>query len=206
MSPLADNHNSDASSALKIGTDDLHRHVEESIDWRANLEDLGAYEQFLAKICYFLPPADRLIEQHLGGAENWFQTRRTAAWAEADLRELVAGHPDSTQVASRNEETSANDLYQWVEGAADAAGILYVLEGSTMGSLFLCNLACTNFDSPVDAPVKYLSAYGKETARRWQDTKLWLDRFLSTENEIATAISAARMMFQIYGGQLSCRT
>ena len=206
MSPLADNHNSDASSALKIGTDDLHRQVEESIDWRANLEDIAAYEQFLSKICYFLPPADRIIQQYLGVSENWFETRRTAAWAQADLRELVAARSDSEYAESSNEEVPAEDLYQWVEGSADAAGILYVLEGSTMGSLFLCNLACTNFDSPVDAPVKYLSAYGKETARRWQDTKLWLDRFLSTENEIAAAISAARMMFQIYGGQLSCRT
>lgn len=205
MSPLADHNNSDASSALKLGTDDLHRQVEESIDWRSNLEELGAYEQFLAKICHFISPADRIIEEYFGGSESWIQTRRTAAWAQSDLRELVAARPGAEHVESVDGEASADELYRWVKGPADAAGILYVLEGSTMGSLFLCNLACSNFDSPADAPVKFLSAYGKDTARRWQETKLWLDGFLSTESEIAAAISAARNMFQIYGGQLSCQ-
>lgn len=205
MSPLTENNNSDASSALKSGTDDLHRQVEESIDWRANLEDLGAYEQFLAKVSYFLSPADQIIEDYFGGAESWFQTRRTAAWARSDLIQLVRARVEAGEEESLPDATSADELYRWVGGAADAAGILYVLEGSTMGSLFLCNLACSNFESPADAPVKFLNAYGKDTARRWQDTKLWLDSFLRTKDEIATAINAARNMFQIYGGQLSCK-
>ncbi|QDU73673.1 hypothetical protein Pan97_06710 [Bremerella volcania] len=205
MSPLAENNNSVASTALKLGTDDLHRLVEESIDWRARLEGLRAYEQFLATVCYFLSPADRIVEQYFGQSEHWFNTRRTAAWAQSDLRELFAAHGGTKQIESLGNQATADELYDWVKDSADAAGILYVLEGSTMGSLFLCDLACSNFDSPADAPVKFLRAYGKDTARRWQETKLWLDRVLSTEIEIATAVSAARKMFQIYGGQLSCK-
>lgn len=205
MSPLTENNKSDASSALKSATDDLHRQVEESIDWRANLGDLRAYQQFLTKICYFISPADRIIEEYFGVAESWVASRRTAAWAQSDLGELTAKHIGAGHIESFDDQPPADELYRWVKGPADAAGILYVLEGSTMGSLFLCNLACTNFDFSADAPVKFLSAYGKGTARRWQETKLWLDRFLTTEDEVATAVSAARRMFQIYGGQLSSR-
>jgi len=203
MSPLAENNHSDATSALKTGTDDLHRQVEESIDWRANLEEIGAYQRFLAKICHFLAPADRILENHFGATESWIQTRRTADWARSDLRELIRLRPDQEDSAAECRAASTEDLYGWVTGPADAAGILYVLEGSTMGSLFLCNLASSNFESPSDAPVKFLGAYGKDTARRWQETKAWLNRFLSTESEIAMATGAARRMFQIYGDQLS---
>ena len=205
MSPLTDSNNSDASSALKSGTGDLHRQVEESIDWRANLGDLDAYEQFLAKVSFFLSPADRIIDDYFGRTDGWFQTRRTAAWARSDWMQLVHSRSEEDQGKSLPDPATADELYHWVGGPADAAGILYVLEGSTMGSLFLCNLACSNFESASDAPVKFLSAYGKDTARRWQETKLWLDRFLKTKDEIATAVSAAQKMFQIYGGQLSCK-
>ncbi|MEW4564856.1 biliverdin-producing heme oxygenase [Bremerella sp. JC770] len=204
MSLLADNNNSDASSALKLGTDDLHRQVEASIDWKANLEGLGSYRQFLGKVNYFLAPTDRIIENHFGESADWFKTRRTSAWAKSDLDDLAAAHTGMEPFRHPDPQT-ADQLYLWVKKPADAAGILYVLEGSTMGSQFLCKLASANFDSTVDAPVKFLNAYGKDTARRWQVTKHWLDGFLRSEDEIATAVHAARRMFQIYGDQLSCR-
>lgn len=197
------------TAALRSATNDLHRQVEQSIDWKAWLGSAASYEQFLREICRFLSPADRLIERFFGDHVSWIATRRTAAWARADLHDVVLQQTGSEQEATNAVETiddhAADDLYAWVQLPPHAAGMLYVLEGSTMGSIHLCKLVTTRVGPASEVSVRFLSAYRDETEKRWQATKNWLDRFLQSEMEVNEAIEAACRMFRIYGEQLGQR-
>lgn len=203
---LPGNTNSAATAALKSATNDLHRQVERAIDWQAWLGSAEEYEQFLREISRFLTPADQRLERFFGDTEDWIATRRTAESASADLHDLVLLRTGSEQEAVSAVEAidkhAADELYTWIERPPQAAGVLYVLEGSTMGSVHLCKLVTARVDLADQVPVRFLSAYQDETENRWQATKNWLDRFLQTETEVNEAIEAACRMFRIYGEQL----
>lgn len=195
-----------ASNLLKTETSDLHATVEQSIDWSHWLGTVPQYGQFLLRMISFLPEVDQRCDEVLGTSDAWFTDRRRASWAAADLRDLQS----SQQLDNRNaididtvvDRSSHADQFVWVDDAPTAAGVLYVLEGSTMGGKQLCHLVRAGFPADTQVPLRYLSGYGDQTGRHWQVVKAWLDRILVAADDQTKAVEAAKRMFVVFGEQL----
>ncbi|GAA4442146.1 biliverdin-producing heme oxygenase [Bremerella cremea] len=185
---------------LREETAELHREVEQSIDWSYYLRDAHRYAKFLRQISTFLPAADQKIDQLLGKPEPWFKDRRKGKWALEDLQLLT--DQSETEILHKIADSAKSITgmsYAWVQTPQDAAGVLYVLEGSTMGAMHLCKSVSRNIPF---APVGYLAAYGDQTPSRWKTTKAWLDQFLVEPHHVGQAVQAAKQMFLFYREQL----
>ncbi|RCS41172.1 hypothetical protein DTL42_21615 [Bremerella cremea] len=190
------------SDLLKTETSELHTAVEQSIDWSGWLKTIPQYEQFLIRMVSFLPEVDQRLDQLLAVPEDWFRKRRKGEWALSDLcalrdSDLHAGSEEPAIAPSAD-----TSQFTWIADAPTAAGVLYVLEGSTMGGQQLCHLVRNSFPAEAEVPLKYLNGYGTNTRSRWQQTKAWLDQFLEATADQAKAVDAAKKMFVVYGEQL----
>ncbi len=198
-----------ASNHLKTETSDLHAAVEQSIDWADWLGSIARYEQFLMRLIEFLPAVDQRLDELLSPAESWFETRRKGTWAWADLQDLKASGqldaPSSSSFHTMAELTSQADRFAWISDPPTAAGVLYVLEGSTMGGQQLCRIVQAAFPPDASVPLRYLNGYGDQTVRRWRETKAWLDRFLLTSHDQTIALEAAKRMFVVFEEQLGSK-
>lgn len=77
-----------------------------------------------------------------------------------------------------------------------AVGVMYVLEGSTMGGRFLSQRLTHLCDDNGIPATRYFQAYGEETMKRWQEYCLFLDRFGTEHPEMEDrVVDAACTMF-----------
>ena len=197
-----------ASHCLKSATAELHREVEQSVDWKSMLGSAENYDRFLQAISQLICPIDLAVERQLNIDHGWFTDRRRGSWAQEDRLRLTQLMPELATVPSDRQTTERaipawESDASWIEGPAEAAGVVYVLEGSTMGAMHLCKVVSHSFPQGITPPIKYLNAYGEATPKHWQQTKSWLDEQLVSPDEIARSTSAAMMMFRLYGENLS---
>ncbi|WP_197525468.1 biliverdin-producing heme oxygenase [Pseudobythopirellula maris] len=188
---------------MRRSTETLHKDVEGRVDWRAAFSSAECYRDLLRRIYRVQAPADRAIEHHLSEPPDWLASRRRAGRLELDLS-CVLAKGDTTKPddaagsgAVPRQETHAD--FSWVENAEHAAGVLYVLEGSTMGSRYLARSLEKSLGVCPGAGGDYFSAYGSETESRWSATKAWLDEEFAAETQRAPVEHAARRTFEIYG-------
>jgi heme oxygenase len=76
---------------------------------------------------------------------------------------------------------------------AQTLGAIYVIEGSSMGGLFLAPRVESELDR-VDV-TRFYRGYGKETASLWRETQSIINSELTTQSEIVQAIAAANQLF-----------
>lgn len=194
-----------SSNLLKTETSDLHVAVEQSIDWPFWLGSIGQYEQFLLRLVNFVPVVDRRLDEQLGVPEDWFRSRRRGEWALSDLQDLRSSGLIDTNDQPADELQTDSNQFAWIDEAPTAAGVLYVLEGSTMGGQHLCRIVQSSFPANAQVPLRYLGGYGKQTGHRWQQTKAWLDQFLVTTHDQTKAVEAAEKMFVVFREQLGSK-
>ncbi len=76
-----------------------------------------------------------------------------------------------------------------------ALGILYVLEGSTLGGRFIGNNIQKTLGYNADAGGRYFAGYRENTGVLWKDFLKYLGDFEKTENAAAEIISGANVAF-----------
>lgn len=86
-------------------------------------------------------------------------SRRKAPLLRADLAELDVACPPP-------------GLYRHPPRTATALGVLYVLEGSTLGGRVLRDEALRRLGT---VPTRFLDGYGVDTGRRWRETRAVLE-------------------------------
>ncbi|TWT78039.1 Heme oxygenase [Posidoniimonas polymericola] len=189
-----------ASQYLRFSTRYLHESLESQIDWSAALSNLAGYCRLLARIQSVQRPVDNALDALLPKAPDQPHERRNAAWLDRDLAWATA-QPDGPDKVPQREPVDVS----WIGTPAEAAGVAYVFEGSTLGAAVLAKQARDNLGASPDAGCEYLSAYGSQTVPRWRQTQQWLDRSLATEADTAAAAAAAQRAFLAYaqaiGGQ-----
>lgn len=181
-----------ASKYLRQETAALHEAVEGEVDWDAIFSSRETYATALASLRGVVAAADDAIEQQIGDSLQDLSGRRTAAWIAQDLESLHA------EVVPAEQQPNL----AWVSTPAAAAGVLYVLEGSSLGGLQLAKLAESRLGLRPDRGASYFHGYGAEAGQRWRRTKAWLDHFLDTPAMANEALAAARQMFRVYGNAL----
>lgn len=136
-------------------------------------------------------PADRRLESGLIPDYPLLTTRRTWRWIDRDLGELEGSEkPDSRPVADTD--------FGWLQTTPQAIGVLYVLEGATLGGSFLAKLAADQLGLGAMSGASYFSAYGRENASRWRLTREWIDATLDDTSKQDQAAGAALETFSAF--------
>ena len=141
--------------ALREGTRDCHKALEARLPFFSPGFDSAAYRRLLQAYYGFHAP----LEQHLGdyqGAE-----RRKAATLAHDLRALDLSEAD----------IDALPLCQAlpvIRDEASALGVMYVLEGSTLGGQVLKRAMAERLGIGHDSGAAFLDVYGELTGSYWR--------------------------------------
>ncbi len=120
---------------------------------------------------------------HPADAERlqWTRRRRAPLFA-LDLAALGAG------ASERSPELPP------VHGTDEALGRMYVLEGSTLGGVFIDRHLAT-LPELADAPLRAFSPYGSETGAMWADFRRATRARAADGGDVATMVAAARTTF-----------
>ncbi len=129
----------------------------------------------------------------------WDPSMRRVDLLHADLLALgfsEASMPESTRAASHAFAT-------WIERVARTApvallGVLYVLEGSTLGGALLRKHLAATF-SLTDAGLRYYSPYGNHPKPHWVAFSTRVNELDLTESEADAIVEAARETFDRIG-------
>ena len=125
---------------------------------------------------------------------DWSSRLAKTAWLEADLR-----HLDPSFAPTPFTLDAGFTPYQG-EGLARAAGCLYVLEGSTLGSRLIVRLLDQAHRRPAAGANRFFHGYGPATGECWSSLGRDLEASLGgDEAALEQAIRAAGETYQFLG-------
>lgn len=113
-----------------------------------------------------------------------FSERRKVDWLLADLQRLRVGEV--------NEQCT--DVPP-VSTLADAFGILYVMEGSTLGGRVISRNLKETLDLDKDNGASYFNGYGAQTGEKWNIFRQALINYSVSSNEDDAVIEKASQVF-----------
>jgi heme oxygenase (biliverdin-IX-beta and delta-forming) len=175
---------------LRTRTRASHDGVEEIIRAAGFFSSLQRYRSYLAAMLGFHREAEgrlELLNAHEIVVD--FPSRRRATSARADLIALGA-EADAVTVPAPPAAAPAID-----EPAAEVLGLLYVLEGSTLGGALLVQ-SIAHLGVSGNHGGTYLTSYGPARGRMWRSflktLQEWEQRGLSREHTVLAADAAFR--------------
>ncbi|MCA9179556.1 MAG: biliverdin-producing heme oxygenase [Planctomycetales bacterium] len=165
-----------------------------SICWDRFFSNLSSYEKFLSR-----------LRSLIGAAGNQLHTKTTplpelaifqmAAWIDADvaaLRQLMPWRDSAFQW-----RTPDGAALPSIHGLPDAAGVIYVLEGSLNGGPLLERML-TDSVPEVSVDVRtFFRAAGMDRASHWGAVQRWLDQTLRARADLERAIASAERTFLV---------
>jgi len=177
---------------LKEATSQQHRDLENDVDVMRESISIEDYGRLLLKFYRFYKP----LEDNLEGIDFAdtgydFEERRKLPALEADLRHL--GLLDT----ARNE----SDFFRGVpepEGLTAAFGVLYVLEGATLGGQIIKRHLQETLGIGPDSGGRFFSGYGPETGLKWKEFGSIVEAFVAEKGGENEMIGAARATFDSF--------
>jgi len=163
-------------SQLRSATVVAHRKLEEQIDAVAGFADPTRRQDLIRRFASFQLPAEAALAPHLQAVPelDWARRRRAALFPPSIRTRSLPPFPSPTNLA-------------------EALGMLYVLEGSTLGGhVIIRNLRKAGSEC---ASLAFLDPYGPETGRRWRDFIDVLERATSSERARIHACKGAVLAF-----------
>jgi heme oxygenase len=155
---------------------------------------------YAAQLAAYLPVHEALESALLHGehpalARVWDPTMRRVDLLRADLAAL--GPSDSALPAQARAASST--FTAWIEETARTEpvallGILYVLEGSTLGGAFLRKHLAASF-SLTDGGLRYYSPFGSHPKPHWVGFSARMNELDLTDEEADAVVEAARETF-----------
>jgi heme oxygenase len=152
---------------LKLATAAAHSSLECVLAKRGYFDGREQYIQYLQRFLAFQDEAERALDTALTAeaVPDWAQRRR-AHLARADLETLGAPERHFPRSSGRLPQPTSTE---------QALGIVYVLEGSTLGGAYLLKQLAPLGISAAHGG-SYLASYGSDRGKMWQ-------RFLFTLEE-----------------------
>lgn len=156
---------------LKNETAAAHAALEQSLNLFEAVRTKADYRHLLTRFFTLHEP----LEHRLSLAADWpaldfdFSSRRKAALAREDLRALGSTDAETDALPRANTLPTIPD-------PAAAVGCLYVLEGSTLGGLFISKHFHTSLGITPETGGKFFHGYGPQTAARWREFGQWAEQ------------------------------
>lgn len=159
---------------LKEDTKDSHQSVEKVlVSNLKNLSSLDEYAALLLKLHNFYQPVEakvhHLIDETLMPD---IKSRNHIDKLKSDLSNL--GYPI---------ETVDNPFSENINSVSYALGILYVMEGSTLGGQIISSMLKKKLPSIDDRMINYFNSYAENTPKMWADFRNHLENPSVTINE-----------------------
>lgn len=140
---------------LRRTTTGHHEMIERRLDLQTRLSSVSAYRTLLERLYSFYGPLEgrlQLPARRLRGLD--LEARRKTPLLAADLRKLGSDH---------RAIAAARRLPQ-VCSPSQALGVMYVLEGATLGGKVIARIAHRRLGV---VPGEFFGAYGDEVGSRW---------------------------------------
>jgi heme oxygenase len=142
---------------LREATREHHDRIERRVDLTRRLASLQDYRELLARLHGFYAPMEVALEPHAGAIAGLdFHGRRKAALLLEDIAALGGG-----------EGPAAGGLPD-VASPEHALGVLYVLEGSTLGGAVIGRMARERLGVTRERGARFFGAYGGSVGSRWR--------------------------------------
>ena len=146
-----------AMAELREATREHHDRIERRVDLPSRLASLEDYRGLLARLHGFYAPIELAVAPHaedIAGLD--FHRRRKASLLLDDVRSLGG-----------DEGAVAEDLPE-IASPAGALGVLYVLEGSTLGGAVIGRMARERLGVTRERGASFFGAYGGSVGSRWR--------------------------------------
>jgi heme oxygenase len=168
---------------LRAETRDLHAAAESTLAVPEGGLGAAAYATVLERWYGFLV----VLEPRLS---SWHRTDRLLDWERRRKLHLLAADLDVLGTDSRVRAMLPRCPHvPSIDGAADALGALYVVEGSTLGARVQRDRLCTG---PLPRRAfSFLESYGPQTGRRWRDYRCLTSAWVGDDPARADAVVAA---------------
>ncbi|MQG93084.1 biliverdin-producing heme oxygenase [Pseudomonas sp. MN1F] len=164
--------------ALREGTRDCHKALEARLPFFSPGFDSAAYRRLLQAYYGFHAP----LEQHLGNYQG--PERRKTATLTRDLLALDLSEADIGALPLCQALPAIHD-------EASALGVMYVLEGSTLGGQVLKRAMAERLGIGHESGAAFLDVYGALTGSYWRSFLERLDQASAAAPAQASTVQAA---------------
>jgi heme oxygenase len=144
---------------LRAATAEQHRALEARLPLTHPDLDLPTYRRIIQAYYGFHAPLQQLIEEFAGPHAD--PERHKIPALLKDLHALGLSHAQIQALPL------CRDLPQ-LNGPADLFGILYVMEGATLGGQVLRRIIAQRLGIDADSGGEFLDVYGRDTGRLWK--------------------------------------
>lgn len=174
---------------LKTQTLDAHQSIEKSMPIASADFSKEEYRSLLQKFYGFHVPLERRFAdfraQHSGLFPDGDRSKVPAL--SSDLKDLGLDESDLSRLPLATDLPNVDDLRQ-------ITGVLYVIEGSTLGGQLIFRHLEEKFGS--DIPRRYFGGYGPRTGPMWQSFIKWLEALPIEPQDHAITVEAANKTFR----------
>lgn len=176
--------------ALREATGPSHAALEQRLPFFADTFDLAAYRRLIEAYYGFHAPLEALLADHQAPERNK---------VPALTRDLLALSLSPEQI----DDLPLCHALPPVNDTASALGVMYVLEGSTLGGQVLRRAMAERLGIDAERGGAYLDVYGSATGRNWRS---FLERLAQAPTAShATAVASAVATFEGFGQWLAQR-
>ena len=183
----------DARQQLRGGTHDEHVRLNQHpmlVGLTRPGYPMERYRMLMAAYYHFYRAIEDGIE-HFGNAAFDYAPRRKLPWLQEDLAYL-----DTDPLAA--ESLPRQPLPDMTpEDIGELAGMLYTIEGSTLGGQVISRHLSAHHGLGADCGGRFFSAYRDLTDQRWQEVQQFLNATPVTDTFTRRAVGASRRTFAL---------
>ena len=184
---------------LRAGTAELHIALEKRLPFFSDTLDTQAFVRLMqAYYGFYLPLENALLRSDAIPADFDLTPRLKAPTLRTDLHALGVS-------AAALQGLSQCEQLPIIDSSAACLGVLYVLEGATLGGQILRREISTRLGLEVDNGAAFLDIYGAATGRRWRDFIEYLGSRPMSAAERAAVVTAAQTTFSCFERWLDSR-
>jgi heme oxygenase len=182
------------SAQLRLSTMNAHRVVEQRLRWPESIANLVDYENCLARLLALYRP----LEASLMRIDDWVEQGFDRPTAICSAR-LTA---DLEMLGKRSHESvdAPESILPILSHFAQALGVLYVIEGSALGSQFILKNVRSNLGEGINGADSFFSGRREATVGFWVEFRTSLDRYgVDHPEQTGAIVEGANAMFEAMG-------
>ncbi|PWV48230.1 biliverdin-producing heme oxygenase [Chitinophaga sp. S165] len=153
-----------------------------------NVNTPEKYVRLLELFYGYYYPLEQHIAAHMDiSFPGGFERRRKASLLLDDISTITGAHASPSETSS--------DLPE-ITDAAQALGVMYVLEGSTLGGQVICQILIRNLSVPeLSKSLTFFNGYGTDTQSYWDTFVHYLQGYHGSEEQRQRMLDAAADTF-----------
>jgi heme oxygenase (biliverdin-IX-beta and delta-forming) len=182
---------------LRDSTRDVHRRLDLALESQGLMAKFDGYQSILRRFLGLYRP----LEQHLAGI-SWgdspieARARMKSHWLKRDLQYLGMTVDDIERLPDCRSTPQPASV-------AEGLGVLYVLEGATLGGQVISRQLYSRLGIGPDNGGRFFAAYGEKTGVMWRDFVSVLDQYGGDDIAAATIEQIAGTTFRCFENWLS---